>query len=817
MRLANPVVAFAWAFALLLPGLAHADAAAANTAAPPVVVSPPPVTAPAAAAPALILAPDAAKPPTPPPTFAQTVEADQTALAQLAQQVAINSNDDRLAAMGARAAAINAGMRSRIASMALQVAGIDKALAKLVPARRKTLSEADQAKRSALLAQRIALGGQIGQAQAISAQAENVYDAIAERRRAGFSARVLTRTDSPLSPDFWTSLAAAANQDGDRLGSLLEDAVTTPFRAPEPRGLLGLIAGLLFGVAMVLPGRRWLERFGRRKSGESVHPGFARTGAALWVALVDIATPTLAMAGVRLGAQWGGLLSPEANRLVGAGVFAVAWAAVIVALGRVLATEKDASQRLLPLPDDTAARVRLPLVIVAVVSAGGLLLTRLNYIAGASVAATIAANCAISLAYAAVAGLILVSFGRGESAQAQTAESADPRAERLRAPAWTLISLVLAGAIVVTVGAVLAGYTTLAAVTSGQIFWLSIIAAAAYLAMRFADDLTTVTFSPHGWASRTLYLLFNFHRSTIGQAGVLVSAALQLLILVGAIGLALTPFGSSGDLLTSHLDELAAPLKLGSVTISPAAVAAGLVTLIVGIAAARAVQRWTVRRYLPVTDWDSGLRNSVTTGVGYLGVLVAVLCALAASGLGFSQIALIASALSVGIGFGLQQVVQNFVSGVILLVERPVKVGDWINIGGVEGDIRRIRVRATEIETSDRTMVIVPNSDLITKSVQNKTLGERCTLVELQLSITRPDRVREARELILGIAQGAKGLARSPAPQIHIQSLGAAGAVNLACLFYIEDPREAARLRSDCYFEVMDALRAHEIEFAGAV
>ena len=118
------------------------------------------------------------------------------------------------------------------------------------------------------------------------------------------------------------------------------------------------------------------------------------------------------------------------------------------------------------------------------------------------------------------------------------------------------------------------------------------------------------------------------------------------------------------------------------------------------------------------------MRNSVTTGVGYLGVCVAVLCALAASGLGFNQIALVASALSVGIGFGLQQVVQNFVSGVILLVERPVKVGDWVSVGGVEGDIRRIRVRATEIETSDRTTVIVPNSDLITKSVQNKTLGE---------------------------------------------------------------------------------------------
>ena len=158
--------------------------------------------------------------------------------------------------------------------------------------------------------------------------------------------------------------------------------------------------------------------------------------------------------------------------------------------------------------------------------------------------------------------------------------------------------------------------------------------------------------------------------------------------------------------------------------------------------AARAVQRWTERRYLPVTDWDSGVRNSVTTGVGYVGVGVAVVCALAATGVGFNQIALVASALSVGIGFGLQTVVQNFVSGVILLVERPVKVGDRVSVGGVEGDIRRIRVRATEIETADHATVIVPNSDLITKAVENRTLGQSRALVQLDLSIAQPTQAK---------------------------------------------------------------------------
>ena len=110
--------------------------------------------------------------------------------------------------------------------------------------------------------------------------------------------------------------------------------------------------------------------------------------------------------------------------------------------------------------------------------------------------------------------------------------------------------------------------------------------------------------------------------------------------------------------------------------------------------------------------------------------------------------------------------VQNFVSGVILLVERPVKVGDWVSVGGVEGDIRRIRVRATEIETADHATVIVPNSDLITKAVENRTLGQSRALVQLDLSIAQPTQAKAAREIILGVAAARRAWPRNPAPQV---------------------------------------------------
>jgi small-conductance mechanosensitive channel len=791
--------------ALALIALASAGGRLSAAAQPPPVAAAPAAAQPVAAAP--VAAPVVAKPASAP---AVDLAADQARLVELSNQAATISNDARLAAMGESAARIEAEARGVAAQRAAQIANIDAQLARIAPRRRRAPTAAEKAKAAPLLAQRAAAQRDFAAANNLAEAAQSSFNLIAERRREGFSARVLTRSASPLSPGFWTSLVGDADEDGDRVQAVAGEAAATALAAPEPRAAIALIAALLAAVALAWPVQRWLERVGRGPPRER-RAGLARTGAALWTAALQIAAPALGVAVVRLAAEWAGVLSPAADELAGAAVTATAWAAGIRALGGVLAANPDPELRLLDLSDEDARRVRPPLLVIALVTGAGFMLTRLNYVIGASVAATIAANCALSLAYAGAAGLLLVSFGRGRDADG---DAADDEAVSRRASVWTLVSLALSGAIVVTLGAVVAGYTTLAALTSGQIFWLSVVASAAYLVMRFIDDLTSAMFRPRGWAARTLFLLFRFRRSTIAQAGALVAAALQILVLIGALSLALTPFGQGGELLFGHLAELGAPVRIGSATISPGAVAAGIVTFVVGMGLARTVQRWVVRRYLPVTDWDAGVRNSVTTGVGYLGVALAIACALAASGLGFTQIALIASALSVGIGFGLQTVVQNFVSGVILLVERPVKVGDWISIDGVEGDIRRIRVRATEIETQDRATVIVPNSDLVTKKVANKTLDQRYARVDLRLSVTVASDVEKARELILGVA-GCANAKAAPKPELFIDSLAAGGAVNLTCCFYVDGPRLAAKARSDGYFELMRVLQESKIAFAG--
>ena len=755
-------------------------------------------------------APAAAKPVAAPAAPSSTVDlkTEQQILSQLQGLLPTVSDDGRLAAMGARALTIEAQANSVVATDGAAVAKIDIAL-KHYGFGRKRLTTTEKKQQAPLLAQRAPLAAEFGQAQGVAMSASNLFSQIAERRREGFSARVLERSPSPVSPDFWTELSGVAGEDLGRLNVQAYEARITAEGAPEPKAAGALLAALALAIAILWPVRLWLLRLGRRKAVESRAPSsLARTAGALWVAAVDTGLPALAAGILLVTAQWSDVLSDKANAVARAGLAAVVWGAAILALGRALATE-TAGRRLMDITDDAALRIRFSLWTVALITGAGFVITRVNFVVGASVAATIAANCILSLAYAGAAGLILVSFGAGRSAPAKD----DDQPVDVRSPIWTLVSLTLSVAIVVTVGAVFCGYTTLAALISSQIFWLSILAAVTYILLRFIDDLCTALFHGRGWAAHMLSSLFNLHATTIGQAGVLISAALQLIVLIGTVSLALTPFGQSGDLLLTNLSQLGKTIHIGSATISPAAIAAGIATLVVGVAIAHMVQRWVVKRYLPVTGWDAGLRNSVATGVGYLGVGFAMLGAMAAMGLGFAQIALIASALSVGIGFGLQQIVQNFVCGIILLIERPVKVGDWVNVDGVEGDIRRIRVRATEIQTFDRSTVIVPNSDFVTKQVQNKTLGDPSARIQLQITIGKPAQAAQCVELITAQAQAHPKILRDPPPRVFVDSMTADGRLVLNARLYVASPRDAYSVRSDLFLASIAALTEAGVSF----
>jgi len=174
-------------------------------------------------------------------------------------------------------------------------------------------------------------------------------------------------------------------------------------------------------------------------------------------------------------------------------------------------------------------------------------------------------------------------------------------------------------------------------------------------------------------------------------------------------------------------------------------------------------------------------------------------------------VAWIASALSVGIGFGLQAVVQNFVSGLILLAERPVKVGDWVSLGGVEGDILRINVRATEIQMGDRSTVIVPNSEFVTKTVRNVTRSNPLGLVQIKLPLPLSTDAQRVRELILQAFADHEDVLDTPAPNVFLDGIEGGNLVFNA-KGYVSSPRSSYGVRSALLFTLLQRLHDAGLE-----
>ena len=170
----------------------------------------------------------------------------------------------------------------------------------------------------------------------------------------------------------------------------------------------------------------------------------------------------------------------------------------------------------------------------------------------------------------------------------------------------------------------------------------------------------------------------------------------------------------------------------------------------------------------------------------------------------------IASALSVGIGFGLQAIVQNFVSGLILLAERPVKVGDWVSLDGAEGDIRRINVRATEIQLWDRSTMIVPNSEFITKVVRNVTHASPIGRVLIRLALPVGTDPSKVKEIILQAYHANEEVLDEPRPDIMLDSIDASGLIFIAT-GYVNSPRMVARVRSALLFDILQHLHDADI------
>ncbi|MCK7615494.1 DUF3772 domain-containing protein [Roseibium sediminicola] len=252
-------------------------------------------------------------------------------------------------------------------------------------------------------------------------------------------------------------------------------------------------------------------------------------------------------------------------------------------------------------------------------------------------------------------------------------------------------------------------------------------------------------------------------------------------------------------------------VQLGDIHLSLDSFAVLVAVFGIGVVVTRWLQSLLKSTVLPQTRMDVGAQTAIVTGTGYVGLTLASLIAVSTAGLNLSSLAVVAGALSVGIGFGLQTIVSNFVSGIILLIERPIKEGDWIEVSGQSGYVRKISVRSTRIETFDRHDVIIPNSDLIAGTVRNMTLSNKSGRLLLPVRVAYGSDLEKVKQILLDAARGHYTIARYPAPFVLFMGLGDS-ALNFELRCYLKDVNNILTTQSDLLFRIYTELGKAEIE-----
>ncbi|NUQ02197.1 MAG: mechanosensitive ion channel, partial [Armatimonadetes bacterium] len=265
-------------------------------------------------------------------------------------------------------------------------------------------------------------------------------------------------------------------------------------------------------------------------------------------------------------------------------------------------------------------------------------------------------------------------------------------------------------------------------------------------------------------------------------AGLLLWPGLALVLL--RVWLSPTGFANA-------LEHLRQGIGLGGLVFLPVRGLLGLGVLAVLMLATRWLCTWLESFLGGREQLDPGARAASITLTGYAGVILAATAAASTMGFSLTQVTVLFGALSVGIGFGLQNIVNNFVSGLILLFERPIQAGDWIKVGDTEGYVRRLSVRSTQIENLDREQIIIPNSDLLTKPVINRTLASRG---QVSVVVGLPYGTEPARaEAILREAAATVPAIEPDSVEVQLKGLGAqALQFELRCRPREEQRRQAA-------------------------
>ena len=632
-----------------------------------------------------------------------------------------------------------------------------------------------------------------GEASAQSARLriDNLLAKIEDTRRDEFTSYLLRPVTGIYSYQTWSNVPGDVPETIRRV----RDLVSNWWQSARDRGAVrqvGLEAALLF-VALCLIGRRGARRL-RDWQGPGELSFWRRASSAAGVVLfraLPVAVPVV-FAYAMIAAE-----EPLPYRL--SWLFYLAAESIVIvftvaALVSTVFAPRASRWRLVAVSDAVAVRICGLVILLAFVYSLAALLYSMTLLARAPFELTMAVALPSSLL---LVGLV-VAILRTPIGEETSGGSSVMLFRTVRSLVWIIVCAIVLCA--------LTGYLALANFLAQQLVVTGLILTLVYLMLVWVDGFAQCISDDSAVLGRWLGEQGKLDRGRREQLTLPVSLLLKLAVLIVAVPFIMLQWGYTRPDIEEWYRQLFFGFHIGNTPVTLGALVASMIVFAIGYAAARLFQGWLDIQVLQPAGISGGVRHSIRTAVGYLGILIAALVAFSYAGLSLSSLAIVAGAFSIGIGFGLQNVVNNFVSGLILLIERPVRVGDLVVVDGEEGYVRKISVRSTELETFDRANVLIPNSAFVSEKVKNWTLHNHIARVAISVGTAYDCDPNDVKDVLLRVARENPEVLRSPEPIVELTGFGSSS-INFALYVFIDisDLSKTVRVRTNLSIAIFTA------------
>jgi potassium efflux system protein len=601
--------------------------------------------------------------------------------------------------------------------------------------------------------------------------------------------QLLQLDPSPANPVNW-AVALGALRD---LAVTIQSQIANRFADPVRREALAdaapvIVLLVLLGLLAVFRGRRWTERLTERLQARARTRG--RTSVAFLVSLLQITVPLAGVLMLLTAVVTSGMVGPlttailEALAGLAVAVYVSLWLA-----GRLFREDADTAFTQLRAEPGRAMAARRIVVTIGVTVGLALMMETLTGLDQVAPAAHGVLQVPV---------YVLMAYLFWRAARLLRADIPERAAEEL--PGFTARALTIVANVLVVLAVVGPALAVIGYVNAAEALMVPAALSLALIGLLLAlqpvvRDLYAVIrrTTPENASEALIPVLINF---------VLVFLALPVFALI---------WGARQEQLGEVYVRFWEGLSIGEARITPSSIIAVAVIFGLGFLATRLLQGALKSTVLPRTSLDTGARTALTSGVGYLGIGLAAVIAITAGGIDLTALGVLVGALSVGIGFGLQNVVNNFVSGIILLIERPISEGDWIEVNGNMGIVKDISVRSTRIETFDRTDVIVPNADFISGTVTNWTRGNVVGRAIMTVGVAYGTDTRHVQQILTEIARDHPVVAAFPEPAVDFLGFGA-DSLDFRIRVILRDVNQILSVKTEIHHRIAERFAEEGIE-----